>query len=266
MRLKFKDITFARLVAAIWRRILNLREWYSWKFSALAKQHQQKIRQFKSIHQGKRCFIIANGPSLKKTDLSFLKDEFTIGMNRIYLLFNELGFKPTYYVCSNNLLLEQFTDDIDALKMPKFLNWSRKELFTNENSHFVKHFLSLNDGFSTDISKGTYGGGTVTYFALQLAYYMGFTEVYLVGLDHNFAEKGTPNKTEVRTENEDKSHFHPNYFPKGIKWQLPDLLRSELAYELAAKHFGQDNRKVEDLTVGGKCEVFPKREYSKFWS
>ncbi len=39
-----------------------------------------------NIHHGQRCFIIGNGPSLQRTDLTKLKDEFTFGMNRIYLV------------------------------------------------------------------------------------------------------------------------------------------------------------------------------------
>ena len=66
---------------------------------------------------------------------------------------------------------------------------------------------------------------------------MGFKEVIIIGLDHYFVEKGRPNKTELRTADKDESHCHPDYFPKGIKWQLPDLYRSEIAYAHARKAF-----------------------------
>ena len=32
-------------------------------------------KKFKNIHEGKRCFIIANGPSIKTQDLRLLKNE-----------------------------------------------------------------------------------------------------------------------------------------------------------------------------------------------
>ncbi len=82
-----------------------------------------RIKAFKDIHKGKRAFIIGNGPSLKRTDLSKLKNEFTFGMNRIYLLFPELGFSTTYFVSINDLVIEQCAEEIAALSIPKFIAW-----------------------------------------------------------------------------------------------------------------------------------------------
>ncbi len=65
------------------------------------------LAQLKDIHAGKRAFIIGNGPSLKQTDLSRLRNEFTFGLNRIYLMFPELGFHTTYFVTVNDLVIEQ---------------------------------------------------------------------------------------------------------------------------------------------------------------
>ena len=37
-------------------------------------------------------------------------------------------------------------------------------------------------------------GYTVTYYALQLAFAMGFQNVFLVGVDHSFKQTGKPNE------------------------------------------------------------------------
>jgi hypothetical protein len=71
---------------------------------------------------------------------------------------------------------------------------------------------------------------------------------------------------EIRTAEQDQSHFHPQYFPKGAKWQLPDLLRSEIDFSLAKNAFETDGRKIYDATIGGKCEVFEKVDYSSFFA
>jgi hypothetical protein len=193
-------------------------------------------------------------------DLSPLEHEVTFGMNRIYLLFEELAFRPTYYVAINELVLEQFAGEIAALTMPKFLNWNRRRLFdqADPSCHFLRMALSLGDRFSRRATTPLTSGGTVTYATLQLAYHMGFSEVVLVGLDHSFGSKGTPNRTEVRHQDTDADHFHPDYFPKGVRWQLPDLLRSEQAYRLALRAFEADGRRVVDATLDGRCNVFPK--------
>ena len=67
---------------------------------------------FQRRTKGKRCFIIGNGSSLRQIDLTLLKNEFTFGMNRIYLMFPELGFSTTYFLTVNSLVIEQCAEDI----------------------------------------------------------------------------------------------------------------------------------------------------------
>jgi len=229
----------------------------------MAKNQHERLAEIKNRHKGERCFLIANGPSLKKIDLTLIKDEIMVGMNRIYLLFNE-NFSTTYCTVINELVIDEFHEDLDALKSETFVNWTKRSLFKNQSQRYFYVQNALEDGFSCDLSKGVYSGGTVTYASLQLAYHMGFDEVIIVGLDHSFADKGTPNKTEIRTGT-DTNHFHPEYFPKGIKWQLPDLYRSELAYAKARSMFEADGRRILDATIDGKCDVFEKIEYASLF-
>jgi hypothetical protein len=263
-RFKISEITPQRLWSAFWRRLEDIPHWLAWNGSSFfSVRNKQQLMSYKNIHSGKRCFIIANGPSLKAMDISALKNEITFGMNRIYLLFDQIPFVPTYYVCVNELVLEEFSKDIQGLPMPKFLNWNRRSLFNQNDpkTNFLRYQLSMHDTFGYHPEKILSSGGTVTFASLQLAYFMGFSEVILIGLDHNYVEKGTPNKVEVRQSTQDESHFHPNYFPKGVRWQLPDLLRSELAYQSARNAFEQAGRRILDATPGGKCQIFEKVEF-----
>lgn len=262
MRIRLKELTFKRIFEAIARRVVAIKEFYDWRYTNEGKVNRQNLLQYKDLHKGKRCFIIANGPSLAETDLSFLQNEITFCMNRIYLIFDKLAFIPTYYVVSNELILEQFAGDIEEIKSVKFLNWNRRELYQNSSKiNFLRFFYAINEKLSTDITEGVYSGGTVTHACFQLAYYMGFDEVYVIGMDHNFVDTGVPSKTEVRKDEVDKNHFHPNYFPKGSKWQLPDLNRCEYVYKDAKNKFEAEGRVIVDATIGGKCTIFPKKEY-----
>jgi len=265
MSVRISEITPRRIYDAISRRLEDIPHSLLWYFSGGNNRH--RLTKYKNMYTGKRCFIICNGPSLKKLDLHLLRNEITFGMNRIYLLFEELGFNTTYYLCSNELVIEQFRDDIAGLKMPKFLNWNRRNLFVESPENFYfKIRYGLNYRFNQDITQRISGCGTVTYVCLQLAYYMGFQEVVIIGADHDFTEKGTPNTFEVRTESEDRSHFHPNYFPKGVKWQFPDLHRSEVGYRLAREAFEADGRKIYNATAGGKLEIFERLDYLSFFN
>jgi predicted acylesterase/phospholipase RssA len=107
-------------------------------------------------------------------------------------------------------------------------------------------------------------GATVTNVALQLAFHMGFQQVILIGVDHNFTSKGEANKTVV-SEGDDPNHFMPNYFGKGARWQLPDLDTSEIGYTFARDAYRTAGREVLDATVGGKLTIFPKVDYASLF-
>ena len=231
-----------------------------WYRSRVGRKSARRLGSFHNQHKGQRCFIIGNGPSLKQMDLNPLRNEFTFGLNRIYLLFSELSFATTYLVSVNRLVIDQSASEISALQIPKFIDWrSRGVVGFDDHTVFLRsRYGSL--GFSTNPSSYIYQGATVTYVALQLAYYMGFKDVYLIGVDHNFVTKGTPHK-EIVSTGSDPNHFSGEYFGKGFRWQLPDLETSEMAYRLAREAFEQDGRQIMDATVGGKLKVYPKVQY-----
>ena len=229
------------------------------------RKSRGRIHEFRQIHQGQRCFIIGNGPSLKDTDLSRLKNEFTFGMNRIYLLFPELGFTTTYFASINDLVIEQCAGDIAALPMPKFIAWHSNRHFQRfpEDLSFL-YTTYTGPQFAFDMTRRIWEGATVTNVALQLAFYMGFEQVILIGVDHNFTSKGEANKTVV-SDGADPNHFSPAYFGKGFRWQLPDLETSEIGYRLARKTYENAGRQVLDATAGGKLTIFPKVEYNSLF-
>jgi hypothetical protein len=228
----------------------------------------RRLAELKNIHKGKRAFILGNGPSLKQTDLSKLNNEFTFGMNRIYLLFPELGFHTTFFCATNDLVIEQFHDDILALPMPKFLAWRSHHYFskTLQLSNVPTFLYTSYTGprFSPDVRGRIWEGATVTNVALQLAFHMGFEKIILIGVDHNFTSKGEANKT-VISQGDDPNHVSPNYFGKGIKWQLPDLDTSEIGYAFARDAYQKADREVLDATVGGKLTIFPKVDYNSLF-
>ena len=224
-----------------------------------------RLKAFKEIHKGKRAFIIGNGPSLKQTDLTKLRNEFTFGMNRIYLLFPELGFTTTYFVSINDLVIEQCADEIAALLIPKFIAWHSHRYFQRFPDELMFLYTTYTGPkFVYDMTRRVWEGATVTNVALQLAFYMGFQQVILIGVDHNFTSKGDANKTVVST-GDDPNHFSTNYFGKGFRWQLPDLDTSEIGYQKARDAYCKAGREVLDATVGGKLTIFPKVDYNSLF-
>jgi hypothetical protein len=240
---------------------------HPWRRTALAR-----LAKLKDIHKGQRAFIIGNGPSLKQTDLNKLKGEITFGMNRIYLMFPELGFSTTYLSVVNSLVIEQTASDLAALQIPKFITWRSRnffnpEQFTGKRADNLPTFLHTTydaPRFSPDVRGRVWEGATVTYVTMQLAFHMGISKVILVGVDHNYTTTGKPNTT-ITSEGDDPNHFSGQYFGKGFRWQLPDLETSEIAYRMARQAYEKAGRRILDATVGGKLTIFEKADYSQLF-
>lgn len=216
------------------------------------------LQPLRNKYRGKRVVLIGNGPSLRKTNWASLKNEFTIGQNRIYLLREEMGFDPSFFVCVNDLLLQQFIGEMAALPCLKVMDWTAAAEHTEQYPDLVCIPWVPTFRFHTDITKSWYMGGTVTFTSMQLAYYLGFQQVVLIGVDHRFNTTGPAGKAVV-SQGADANHFHPDYFGKGVKWHLPRLDESEESYRLAKAAFEADGREIIDCTVDGALTVFPKK-------
>jgi hypothetical protein len=239
-------------------------EWPQVNFHPWRRDTIHRLERLKDTHKGERCFILGNGPSLRKTDLSRLRNEYTIGMNRFYLAFPEIGFKTSFYVSVNDLVVEQWTQDIQTMDMPCFVSWRARKWLTPQENLFFLYTTYNRPKFARDITGRLWEGATVTYASLQVAYYLGFSQVILIGVDHNFATTGKANAT-VTSQGDDPNHFHPGYFGKGVRWQLPDLETNEIAYHMARQAYEADGRSVIDATIDGKLRIFPKVEYDSLF-
>ena len=229
------------------------RKWYL--------KYAPKLKQFKDKHKGQDCFIIGNGPSLASMDLTPLNNYHTFGLNKIYLLFDKVDLNLSYHVAVNRLVIEQSAREFKNLSCPTFLSFRNSSDRKQYGEHVYYLFTSGTYTFHRNIIEKIWDGATVTYVAMQIAYYMGFKRIFLIGVDHNFKASGAPNEKQFM-KGEDLNHFDPNYFGNK-EWQLPNLEASELAYHLAGYFFIKDERRIYDATVNGKLEIFSKISYEE---
>lgn len=260
---RFNDIYLKRIFEAGVRRIVNIYHTSVWNSSSFAAKNKEQIASFKDIHKGQRCFIIANGPSLNKVNLELLKGEITIGMNRIYLLEEKIGYLPSYLAVSDiPIQLTQFVDEYNDVKTVKFYHWWARSLFKNRDiNYFFPHFKM---DFQPDFTKTIGNSKSVTFVCIQLAFYMGFDEVYIVGKDHSYNITGKAGDT-VNADGTEKNHFIENYYKAGQKWKIPNYIEEEFSYALARQAFEKAGRKIKDATVDGKLEVFEKVDYNSLF-
>lgn len=241
----------ARDAVRVYINHYNDTAYLNWYFN-----HSKKLAKFKDIHKGEDCFIIGNGPSLNKMDLSPLKNYHTFGLNKIYLLFDKVDLNLSYHVAVNPLVIEQSVKAFQGLDCPSFLSYRPAVKVFPPTSQIDYIMTGGPFSFQTNLQNPVCEGHTVTYVAMQIAYYMGFKRVFLIGVDHSFVAKGKPNELQTLDGN-DPNHFAPNYFGNQ-QWHLPDLEASELSYYLARFFYRRNDREIYDATINGKLDIFPK--------
>lgn len=251
----------------IWRKIRYVSAAHGF---ALA-ENEEKLAYYKNLHRGRRAFILGNGPSLNKCDLSLLRNEITFGVNAIYLNYPKMGYHPTYYVVEDILVAEDRAKEIKNYSGPqKFIgDYLRYYLDGSYDTIWINVRFQYGDypdfpHFSLNCIRELWVGGTVTYLCLQLAFYMGITEVYLIGFDHNYIIKpdATVSGAKITSNSDDPNHFHPDYFGKGYRWHDPRLDRMEMAYKKTRQVYEKHGRKIYNATVGGKLEIFERANYN----
>ena len=215
-------------------------------------------KELSNLHKGETALVIGNGPSLNDVPLDFLNKYTSFGTNRIYLLDD---FTPTYYAAINPLVIEQYYKDINEINCEKFIAARFVQDGTVTDAQAL--YSSSLPCFSRHPDDYVYEGHTVTYVCLQLAYFMGFTTVLLVGVDHSFEFEGLPNAL-AQAEGKDINHFHPDYFADGTLWHNPDLEQSERAYHMARTVFDDAGRRIVNLTPGSKLDVFERGEIAEW--
>ena len=116
----------------------------------------------------------------------------------------------------------------------------------------------VESGFSTNPQDKVIMGGTVTFANLQIAYYMGFETILIVGLDHNYHkyEKKKAGSTFI-ADGDDDAHFYPEYFDQGGVYNAPELdAVDRISFATARRVFEGDGRKIINLTKGSKALAF----------
>lgn len=216
----------------------------------------QRLHRFRDCHLGQRLVLVCNGPSLNRTDFALIRGEVIMGLNKIFLGFRKFHFYPRYYTAINRRVIEQSSSEIGRLGCIRFLKDLGSVNPVPESALTYLLHSSPEERFHSDLCKGFFEGYTVTFAALQLAFFMGFSLVVIVGMDHRYRYEGSPNEPR-ELSGPDPNHFDPSYF-SGQTWDNPDLANSERFYDLARQTFESAGRRIIDCTVDGACTVFEK--------
>ncbi|MBS1736029.1 MAG: hypothetical protein JSS98_05410 [Bacteroidetes bacterium] len=267
------------------------------KIEYLPQEKQNELRSFFGADKG-RCFILATGPSIAKQDLSILKGEKCIAVSMFHLHENLTFIKPAWHVFAPvhppfdfktvETIVKSAYDKYREIPDVKFLfghnsysfsyfNYlktceKKVRSFFEERGYFINYSNAqelTEDNIAVeekwDILKDPFSMRTVIYSAIQLAYCLGFTEIILVGCDHDYL------KDVSRVENhhfyEEKKGFSDKEHLAGFskeKWFFEYYKRWK-DYRLMRDFLNSRGIKIINATEEGMLDVFPQKKLTTFF-
>lgn len=260
-----------KLAMRLWVREMGIRTLGFARSHGVNFSHNgKKLASYKNIHKGERCFLIGNGPSLTAKDLDLLKDEYSIGCNLINKIFDETSWRPTYHCVIDGVLASDYGDEIcNAMQdIPIFTNVSAYQLFPHapENA-VVLYNISKPKYYVHDNLLSYYipSGTTVMSLMMELAVYMGFSQIYLLGVDctSTFQKQGnfTSNYVEPDIKKKDIESIHQRmklWDAKEKDYEQYFLNGTRNAFEVLDAYTRKKGVEVINVTRGGELNVFQR--------
>lgn len=234
-------------------------------------KYAKVMKKLHNSHNGESCFIIGNGPSLSIDDLNVLKAKNidTFAVNRIYKIFPQTKWRPTYYVNTDYVLIKDCVDEINKIEVNKKFIPLQNKYYHGTNvlnaTYFFRNDIRSNDqpeGFSLDCTNQVNVRGTVTIDCMQLAMHLGYKNIYLLGTDHNF-DKIITDSGEVVIDPSVKNYFCEDYDNDVSSQVQHDLGTTTLAYMDVKKFIDNTDVNIYNASRKTKLEVFPKVDFDE---
>ncbi len=240
-------------------------------------------RELRNIHAGQRCFILATGPSVQTQDLTGLAGEVCIAVSHFFLHKDIDRIDPAYHVVAPyhppfdfqtlRILFDGFSERYDD-RVTYLMGHTPYE-------HSVWNFLGANPGCRRermyfvdytdsvqlseddcrrpevwDLDGRPFEPRTVIYTAIQAAAYMGFSEIYLLGCDHDYLNDTTrvTNHHFYREEEGVSDAEHLSAFTTE-RWFKEYYFRW-MQYRLMRDHLDSRGVTIYNATAGGMLDVF----------
>lgn len=253
------------------------------------KKYTRRIKKFQRKYEGKRCFIIGNGPSLAIRDLEKLSDEVTFASNSVYALYIHTDWRPTYYCASDSVFCGQMMKDRKSLEIlvdgcqAAFTSIMGEGIrYRNDKDMNQLYYMRLAMGkaedrppcFSSDCSRDIYTAGSITYEMLQLAAYMGFQKIYLLGMDFNYSVERHADHTITRKDNvcnhmdeieQEEKRFYEALSERHKETYIADIDLQLAGYQSAKQYADSHGIEIYNATRGGKLEVFPRVNFDELF-
>ena len=232
-------------------------------------KHGKRLLLLKNKFEGRRCFIIGNGPSLTPEDLDKIKNEYSFAANKIFYIYDKTEWRPTFYSCGDPEVYITIKDyflscDIEykflsrLCGIPKKIDNSLYPFYPHDGRFCINKYNFSPPFISENVNEFISLGGTVTFTNIQLAIYMGFKEIYLLGVDHNYAltQDGSG---KINKDDSIKVYFEG--MPKSDLPAIHNINETTKAYQAAREYADNHGIKIYNATRGGKLEAFERIDF-----
>jgi hypothetical protein len=230
-----------------------------YNFSLLSKYKYSKLDCFKNKYNGERCFIVGNGPSVRIEDLEKLysNGELTFGVNSIYEVFKITKWRPTYYMVEDGPYCKKDYECFSEINVKAiFIGDVFQKNIIRDDVYYLHVFRDYYDlegpDFSIDINKGVYHGGTILYNCIQVAAYMGFKKIYIIGADCEY-------------KNNNQDYFFDCDVSEYPKLQM-NMKNVFYAYRKAKMCLRERGVELYNATRGGKLEELDRVDFDRLFN
>jgi len=245
-----------------------------WRLTGIDLMTFKALEKLRDAHAGKRVVVMGNGPSLSRIDFDDLKGEITFASNKIFLAFDKTDWRPTYYSVEDDLVIIQNIgklrskiDPASTVLMPYICKVYESDLYADVFfGYSFRKIFDRKQHFGTNAFDEIYNGFSIVYTQIQLAMFMGASEIALIGVDFSFSTSAENRKDNELVGNGEVNHFLPNYRKVGERWNLPHLDRQRLAFALAEEQARAVGVKIYNCTEGSKLDVFERKPFAEFLS
>ena len=256
------------------------------------------LSKFKDQYKGKRCFILATGPSIATQNLSVLEGEHCIAVSMFHLHKEICKIKPIWHVLAPvhppfkldtvKKIIDTCYDRYKGCEEINFFlghrnyEYAYKEYIRNESNQFESrfkgriHYVDYNKSTAIteqnynsidiwDLEKNPFGMRTVIFPAIQLAYYLGFKEIILLGCDHDYLLDLTKGESQhFYPENEGFSDTETFTSTNLERW-FYTYYNLWKEYRLIKDYTNEQNVKIINATNGGMLDVFPRVKFESLF-
>ena len=235
-------------------------------------------RVFLNRHADERCFILATGPSIREQDLTLLQGEICFAVSNFFVHPDYATIQPRYYCVAGyhkpitKAAWAEWLREMEAATgaATMFFSLNDREriesnsLFCNRQLHYLQFGASWNEILKrgVDLTRPVPGPQSVPVMALEIAMYMGFQQIYLLGCDHDWILHLNVSSHFYEEDQHALNRVgYSEWDGHDLGLECDSLARLWRQYKAVQQLAAASGSEVFNATAGGLLEVFPRVRY-----